>query len=143
MKEESETKRRYDDILGLPHHVSAVHPQMSMAERAAQFSPFAALTGYGDAVRETERLTDELADLDESCREDLDRKLALLQENLSRQPEVVILYFEPDLRKAGGEYRSAEGRVKKIDIYERSLIMSDGLRLPMEHIMQIDGELFE
>lgn len=143
MERESKDKHRYDDLLELPHHVSKVHPQMPVRERAAQFSPFAALTGYEAAVRETARLTDELAELDEDCREELDRRLALLWENLGRKPEVTILYFEPDGRKAGGEYRSAEGTVKKIDTWGRCLVMSDGLRLPMEHIVQIEGELFE
>ena len=138
MKQKYERTQDYDDIINLPHPVSTVHPQMSMLERAAQFSPFAALSGHSDAIRETARLTDEFADQDENIREELDRKLAFLQEHLSDQPEVTVTYFQPDSRKKGGSYQSVSGTVKKIDTYERRLIMTDGTVLPMEYLIQSD-----
>lgn len=142
MKEEFENTACYNDMLDLPHHVSMTHPRMSIQERAAQFSPFAALTGYGDVVRETARLTDDFMDLDENSREGLDRRLALLQEHLHEGPEVTVSCFQPDERKSGGAYRSVTGIVKKIDTYGRFLVMTDGKKIPVEYIIQIDGELF-
>lgn len=138
MKQKYEHAQGYDDIINLPHPISAAHPQMSMLERAAQFSPFAALSGHSDAIRETARLTDEFSDLDENSRENLDRKLAFLQEHLREQPEVTVMFFQPDSRKKGGSYQSVSGIIKKVDTYERRLIMSDGTALPMEYVIQID-----
>lgn len=143
MKKETGEQKCYDDILNLPHPVSTVHPQMSMSDRAAQFSPFAALTGHGAAIREEARLTEEMADLDEDSREALDVRLAILCEHLKEGPNVTITYFEPDIRKSGGACRLVSGTVKKIDFYRHSLLMTDGTVLPMEHIIQMDGELFE
>lgn len=143
MRENNEGTHRYDDIIDLPHHVSGTHPQMSMSERAAQFSPFAALTGHKDAVKETARLTDEWVDLDENSREDLDRKMGLLKEHLKEYPEVDITYFQPDTKKTGGAYRLVSGTIKKIDMYEHTIVMEDGEILPMEYIIEIDSILFE
>lgn len=143
MKQKYERVQNYDDIINLPHPVSAAHPQMSMLDRAAQFSPFAALSGHSDAIRETARLTDEFADQDENIREDLDRKLTFLQEHLREQPEVTVMYFRPDSRKKGGSYQSVSGIIKKIDTYERRLLMTDGTVLPMEYIIQIDVDTEE
>ena len=144
--DEHETRERayrYEDIIDLPHPTSPVHPRMSLAERAAQFAPFAALTGYGDAVRETGRLTEAWAEPDEDCRAELDRRLALLGEHLGEKPEVTITFFQPDDRKAGGFYRSVSGRLAKIDPYGRRLVLMDGTALLMEHILQIQGALFD
>lgn len=143
MREDKEALKQYEDMLNLPHHVSEKHPQMSMPERAAQFSPFAALTGYGDAVRETARLTDEFIDLDENSRESLDRKLAVLQEHLAERPVVTVLFFEPDDKKSGGAYQSVSGIIKKIDTFRHRLVMEDGQSLSMEYMIQLDGELFD
>ncbi len=143
MNKKAEEWKCYDDILNLPHPVSAGHPQMSMSERAAQFSPFAALTGYGAAIREEARLTEEMADLDEDSRETLDVRLAILCGHLKEGPDVTITYFEPDTRKHGGACRLVSGTVKKVDFYRHSLIMEDGTVIPMEHIMEMDGEVFE
>jgi len=132
----------YDDIIDLPHHVSASRPRMSALDRAAQFSPFAALTGFGDAVRETARLTDERVDLDEDAKSALNARLLMIQKQLGDQPQVLITYFKPDGQKAGGTYVAARGCVKIIDEYERTVVMKDGTRVHIDDIIKIDGELF-
>ena len=133
---------KYDKIMGLPHHVSKTRPQMPMSDRAAQFAPFAALTGYDAAIKETRRLTDERIELDVEALSALDMKYQLLMEALDEAPEVTITYFRPDERKAGGKYVSAVGAVKKIDDFERRITMRDGTRIPMDDVLSIDGELF-
>ena len=133
---------KYDKIMGLPHHVSKTRPQMPMSDRAAQFAPFAALTGYDAAIKETGRLTDERIELDVEALSALDMKYQLLMEALDEAPEVTITYFQPDERKAGGKYVSAVGAVKKIDDFERRITMQDGTRIPMDDVLSIDGELF-
>ena len=133
---------KYDEIMGLPHHVSKTRPQMPMSDRAAQFAPFAALTGYDAAIKETGRLTDEKIELDVEALSALDMKYQLLMEALDEAPEVTITYFQPDERKAGGKYVSAVGTVKKIDDFERRITMRDGTRIPMDDVLSIDGELF-
>ena len=133
---------KYDEIMGLPHHVSKTRPQMPMSDRAAQFAPFAALTGYDAAIKETGRLTDERIELDVEALSALDMKYQLLMEALDEAPEVTITYFQPDERKAGGKYVSAVGTVKKIDDFERRITMRDGTRIPMDDVLSIDGELF-
>lgn len=133
---------KYDEIMGLPHHVSKTRPQMPMSDRAAQFAPFAALTGYDSAIKETGRLTDERIELDVEALSALDMKYQLLMEALDEAPEVTITYFQPDERKAGGKYVSAVGTVKKIDDFERRITMRDGTRIPMDDVLSIDGELF-
>lgn len=133
----------YEDIIHLPHHVSATRPQMSMLDRAAQFSPFAALTGYDEAIKETGRLTDDRIELDENTRTALDIKQAYLAENINIHPEISITYFLPDTKKDGGEYVTATGSLKRIDEYERMLIFVDGRKIPMDEIANIDGNLFK
>ena len=133
---------KYDEIMGLPPHVSKTRPQMPMSDRAAQFAPFAALTGYDAAIKETGRLTDERIELDVEALSALDMKYQLLMEALDEAPEVTITYFQPDERKAGGKYVSAVGTVKKIDDFERRITMRDGTRIPMDDVLSIDGELF-
>ena len=133
---------KYDEIMGLPHHVSKTRPQMPMSDRAAQFAPFAALTGYDSAIKETGRLTDERIELDVEALSALDMKYQLLMEALDEAPEVTITYFQPDERKAGGKYVSAVGTVKKIYDFERRITMRDGTRIPMDDVLCIEGELF-
>ena len=133
---------RYEDIINLPHHVSLIRPKMPMSDRAAQFAPFAALTGYDAAIEETGRLTDERIELDEEALTALDMKYQLLMDALDEAPEVTITYFQPDDRKAGGKYVSAVGAVKKIDDFERRITMRDGTRIPMDDVLSIDGEMF-
>ncbi|MDE6641139.1 MAG: YolD-like family protein [Acetatifactor sp.] len=132
----------YEDIINLPHHVSARHPQMLLSARAAQFSPFAALTGHEDAIRETERLTEDFREPEEDRRELLDNKIRLLQENLSENPEVEVTYFQPDSKKTGGAYVTVKGRVKKIDVCSCRMVFTDQTALALENICSIEGELF-
>lgn len=132
----------YEDIINLPHHISPTRQQMPMSDRAAQFSPFAALTGYDAAIKETGRLTDERIELDVEVLSALDMKYQLLMEALDEAPEVIITYFRPDERKAGGKYVSAVGAVKKIDDFERRITMQDGAKIPMDDVLSIEGELF-
>ena len=116
----------YDDIINLPHYEPKHHPRMSMWNRAAQFAPFAALTGYDAAIQESNRVTDDWIDLGESDNEELNRKMELLLSKLSEQPNVTIEYFVPDEHKEGGSYQSYTGNVKRIDEYEQTMVMTDG-----------------
>lgn len=132
----------YQDIINLPHHVSETRPHMSMRDRAAQFSPFAALTGYDAAVKETARLTDQRADLDEEMKQNISERLNLIQENLTAVPFVEITYFVPDERKEGGAYCTATGTVKKIDDFQRLVVLTDGTDIPIDEIIEISGAMF-
>ncbi len=133
---------QYDDIIGLLHHVSSTRPQMSLSDRAAQFSPFAALTGYDAAVKETARLTSSRIDLDDYAKESLNEKLLLIEERIQSDPQIIITYFMPDDRKSGGAYVSVTGIVKKIDDYEHVVVMRDGKKIPINEIAEIEGDLF-
>ncbi|MBO4492608.1 MAG: hypothetical protein J5944_14765 [Lentisphaeria bacterium] len=128
---------RYDDIIRLPHHVSQNHPPMPMRDRAAQFAPFAALTGYEAAIEETARLTSERRELDAPEAEELDRRLAALIERLPDRPEATVEYFVPDERKAGGAYVSVTGRVRHVSLPERTLVMEDGTAIGFEDILSV------
>ena len=128
----------YSDIINLPHHVSKKHPQMPMEARAAQFAPFAALTGYDAVIHETARLTDRQVELEEYDNERLNRKFSELMTILDNHPEITVSYFQPDERKAGGSYISVSGTVKKIDTYEHLLWMDDGTKISIADIMDID-----
>ena len=128
---------KYDDIINLSHHVSNKHPQMTLEARAAQFAPFAALTGYDDAVKETARLTNERIDLDEEAKMMLDAKLQVIREQLSEKPLVTITYFVPDARKSGGKYITTAGNVKKIDDYKHLIIFDNGVEIPIDEIIDI------
>lgn len=130
-------KDLYEDIINRPHHVSKARPQMSELERAAQFAPFAALTGYDSAIKETGRLTDERIELDEEALSALDRKYQLLMDTLDDAPEVTIIYFQPDERKAGGQYVSATGTVKKVDTFGRRILLQDGTRIPLDSVYDL------
>lgn len=127
----------YDDIIQLPHHVSKTRLPMSMSDRAAQFSPFAALTGYDAAIEETGRLTENRITLDENEIEILNAKLQTIEEQLDNEPVVIITYFQPDKRKSGGAYVTTTGVVKKIDSYEQVIVLTSGLRIPITEIIQI------
>lgn len=130
----------YDDIIHLPHHVSRIHPQMSMEDRAAQFSPFAALTGYEAAVKETARLTDDREELDEDEKTRLNAQLQKISAHLQEQPEVMVTYFAPDERKTGGARQTYRGRLRKIDRNRKMLIMVDQTELPIENLLNIECE---
>ena len=133
---------KYDEIANLPHHVSETRPQMPMSDRAAQFAPFAALTGYDSAIRETGRMTDERIELDEEALTALNLRYQLLMDALGKEPEVEITFFKPDERKSGGEYVTVIGAVKNIDDFERLITMQDGMKIPMDDVLSIDGEMF-
>lgn len=130
-------KTPYDDIIHLTHHVSQNHPQMPLRDRAAQFAPFAALTGYEAAVGETARLTTERRELDAQEAAELNRRLTDLAARLKDRPEVTIEYFVPDNRKAGGAYVTVAGRVRNISVSERLLVMEDGAAIPMEDVASV------
>ncbi len=130
----------YDDIIHLSRPKSEKHPPMSMMERAAQFSPFAALTGYEAAVRETARLTDERIEVDNGTKAMLNEKLCFLLEN--PQAEAVFTYFQPDKRKSGGAYVHMTGFVKDMDEIKREVILTDGTRISVEEILRIESAVF-
>ena len=129
---------RYDDIINLPHHVSVTHTPMPVADRAAQFSPFAALTGYEDAIDETARLTQEWVELDENEKEHLNEKLQQIRDQLSIHPQAMFTYFEPDQKKQGGAYLTIEGRVKKIEELRGAFLMEDGKEILIESIVDVE-----
>lgn len=133
---------KYDDMIDLPHHVSTAHPPMPLSARAAQFSPFAALTGYGEVIREAGRITEGRAELEEDARGMLDEKLRILQEPAAAGTEISVTYFLPDAGKEGGAYVTVTGSIKKADTYERRLIMKDGTQIPFEEIVGMEGEIF-
>jgi len=133
---------KYGDIIYLPHHVSDKQPRMSMVSRAAQFSPFAALTGYDAAIRETGRLTDRRIELSEELLQELDRKQQLLKKNIRDCPEVSVTYFVPDERKQGGAYTTVTGRVKGINPYTRTMTLTDQTSIPMDEILELESDLF-
>lgn len=133
-------KNPYDDIIHLPHPTSKNHPRMSIHDRAAQFSPFAALTGHAAAIAETARLTDRKIELDEDTRAELDRRQAILLEHIDQQPEITVTWFRPDERKEGGAYVTTAGRLKKIDQVERILVLTDGTRIPLEDVADLESD---
>lgn len=135
-------KTPYDDIINLPHHVSARHPQMSLYNRAAQFAPFAALSGHDAAIEETARLTDVQRELTQGERDVLNRKLnCLLQRDDS--PIVEITYFRHDRRKSGGRYCTVTGTIKKVDDIGGRLLLTDGTAIPLSTVSDIRSEVFD
>jgi len=131
---------KYDDIIHLPHHVSRKHPRMSNHDRAAQFSPFAALTGFEAKINETARLTDKKLELDDYAKAQLDAKLQELRSRLAERPTVHLTYFKPDERKEGGSYESIHAVVRKIDPYERCLHLYSEEIIPIEDIYELELE---
>ena len=129
---------KYDDILNLPHHVSSTRPHMSMYDRAAQFSPFAALTGYDDTVRETARLTDEKQELTADRTTDLNQKIAFLKEHAEERPQINVEYFIPDEKKAGGKYITLSGKFRRIDEYNRNMVFTSGEDSQQNDIFEIE-----
>lgn len=132
----------YDDIIHLPHHVSATRTPMPITDRAAQFSPFAALTKHGEAIVETARLTGERKDLTEDAKVAIELRLNLLTEQIASLPQVSITYFQPDEIKDGGSYITVTGAVKKIDVYDHIVVMLDKTKIPIENIFEINGKMF-
>ena len=135
--------KEYEDIIHLPHPISARHAAMSHLDRAAQFAPFAALTGYEEELEEAARLTASRIELTESQQQVLDRKYQYLQRYIRRQPTVTVTYFRPDLRKEGGSFLTVTGQVKKIDEYEKTLQFTHGEKILLENIICLDFDVFE
>lgn len=131
---------KYDDIINLPHHQSTKHPRMSIYNRAAQFAPFAALTGHDAAISETARITDEKIELDEYEKAEIDRKLQVISDNISGRPEITVTYFVPDSKKSGGAYNTYKGNVRRIDDVGQVLIMVDESVISINDIIDIKSE---
>ncbi len=138
------TEKNFEDIIDLPYPRPTARPRMSMKERAAQFSPFAALTGYDDVLKETKRTVERRRELDESELEQLDEQLRQIEAALAagRTPKVWITWFEPDERKDGGRYVTKAGEVKKTDSFSKKIIYTDGTEIPAQEItdIEIEGE---
>ena len=132
----------YDDIINLPHHVSSKHPQMPIENRAAQFAPFAALTGHDAAIKETARLTTERIELSESAIAVLDIKLRILEDSIEDHPEIAVTFYKLDEKKKGGAYVTSSGTLKKIDDYEQTIVLLNGEKIPLQDILDIECELF-
>ncbi len=133
---------KYKDIINLPHKQSTKRPRMPLLDRAAQFAPFAALTGYDDAINETGRLTDEKTELSEENLNELNMKYQILVDKLDDEKIVSFTYFVPDGTKSGGAYITKQGIVKKVDDYERLITLYDSTKIPMDDILAIDGDIF-
>ena len=133
---------KYDDIINLPHHVSPTRPHMSVRDRAAQFAPFAALTGYGDAIDETARLTGKKIELDDEKKRAIELRLIAAFENSDVSPTVTVTHFRPDEKKTGGEYVKTVGKIKKIDETEKTVLMSDGKKISIDDISDVESDIF-
>ncbi len=134
---------KYDDIINLPRHISKKHNPMPIIDRAAQFSPFAALTGHDNAIKETARATEERIELDANMKEKLNNKFQILMDWLQEYPKVKITYFQPDEKKDGGAYITVSGTIKKINEYKRFITLTDGSTIPIDEIIDMDGEIFK
>ena len=134
---------KYDDIICLPHPTSSRHPRMAAMDRAAQFSPFAALTGYEEATKETARVTERRHELDEQEKAELDGRLHALWENRSASPQAAITYFVPDERKAGGAYRTVTGVLHKLDACARRIVLADGTQIPLDEVVRVESPLLD
>lgn len=133
---------KYAGIINLPHKQSTKRPKMSRIDRAAQFAPFAALTGYDDAIKETGRLNDDEIELSEETLNQLNTRFQTLLDYVGENIEVTITYFVPDQVKSGGSYVTERGSVKKFDAFERLITMSSGTKIPMDKILSIEGDIF-
>ena len=132
---------KYSDIIDLPHHKSDKRPRMPISDRAAQFAPFSALSGYDDLVRETARLTDEKIILDETEKYILNEKLQFLLDNADREPVVAVTYFVRDEKKHGGRYKCITGVIKRIDTIERQLIFDDKSMICIDDVIEIECDM--
>lgn len=132
----------YDDIINLPHPTSAKHPRMPLYDRAAQFSPFAALSGHGAAIVETARLTDRRIELDEDTKAMLDLKQQILADRIAERPEISVVWFRPDARKEGGQYVTTVGQLKKVDDIARILQLADGTTIPLDEVLELRSDCF-
>ena len=135
-------EQKYADIINLPHHTSPNRPRMPEADRAAQFSPFAALTGYDATVAEAGRLTDSEHCLSEDAKTVLNEKMQMILDRLSDRPVVTITHFVPDSRKSGGAYVTTTGVVNEISALTRAVVLEDKTSIPIDRILEIGGEIF-
>ena len=135
-----EIRDDYSDIIDLPHHQSETRKHMSLHDRAAQFAPFAALTGYSEAIKETGRLTDKAPDMSEQAKAELDEKLEMLRRLLPEKPEVTVSFFTEDQRKSGGSYQKMTGKVKRIDEVMRSIILEEGCQIQIDKVTELRFE---
>ena len=133
-----DAEKKYGDIIHLPHHVSSVHPHMPVSDRAAQFAPFAALTGYGDVIKETARQTDERPDLSEDEKQELNYKIQLACALPGEKSEIVLTYFVPDRKKSGGACHTARGKIRRIDPDAGQIILEDGMRIRLDCVVDIE-----
>ncbi len=135
--------KQYKDIIALPHHSSDTRAHMSLHDRASQFAPFAALNGYDAAIGETARLTDSKLTLSEEQESILNERIRIIMERIKEKPEVNVTYFVHDQRKSGGAYVTAAVSVRRVDSFTRQLILTDGIKIPLDDIYSITGELFD
>lgn len=135
--------KNYDDIINLPNPTSPRHLRMSLYDRAAQFSPFAALTGHDAAIHEAAKLTNNKRELEEDTLNQLNERLNIIKNNITSKEIVTITYFVPDDKKSGGSYITHSGIIKKIDEYEQTIIMTDKTQIAIKHISEIESELFK
>ena len=133
----------YDDIINLPHPTSKRHPRMPIRDRAAIFSPFAALSGHGAAIAETARLTEQKLELDEDTKAELDRRQAVLLEYMDERPELTVTWFQRDEKKDGGAYLTTTGRLKKLRELERILVLTDGTEISLEDVVTLESDIFQ
>ena len=141
MAEKTKARAIYGDIIDLPRPVSRKHPPMPRMNRAAQFAPFAALTGYDDLIREAERFTDRERELDESAKEEIGEKLLLLAREVP-SPEAVFTYFVADGKKEGGAYVTKNARLSRLDELSGTVILDDGTAIAAGDLLRVEGELF-
>lgn len=130
----------YDDIIQLPHPTSAKHPRMPLSDRAAQFSPFAALSGHGEALAETARLTDRQIELSEDDKAVLDQKQHILLEHIKEHPQISVTWFQPDEKKDGGQYITTTGRLKRIDEFNQVLLLAGDIKIPLIYVVDLSSE---
>lgn len=136
-------ENNYEDIINLPHHISKKRPQMPMSDRAAQFAPFAALTGYEENIKEATRLTDKRIEIDEERKLILNDKLQIIINNIKNEPSITFTYFVYDKKKSGGKYIKKTGIVKKINVLQGYITLADKTKIPIEEIIDINGDLLK
>ena len=135
--------RHYDDMIGLPHPVPKFHPPMARGRRAAQFSSFDALTGFGAAISEAGRETEKKIELSENMIDMIDARLAAIQHHIKEHPSIAVTYFLPDNKKSGGRYVTVSGNIRKLDGTGHQIIMADGTSIPIDDVRFIEGSLFD
>jgi len=135
--------KNYDDIINMPHYVSKKRPQMPMENRAAQFAPFSALTGYSDKIKETSRIVDKKIDLSDEEKNTINEKILLLRDNIKDNTQVSITYFIKDKKKDGGSYITTIDIIKKIDMYNKLIILESGIKILFDDVYNIESNLFD